>query len=63
MIRKRYCSRRGVDVRCHEEWLAIEGSHSPRLRLRCPSCGRVMADLYGAELEITPVVNAKISRG
>lgn len=63
MTQKRYCRSCGVDVACRDELLEIPDSHSSRLRLICPSCDRVLADIYDAGLEIKPVANAKISRG
>jgi len=53
----------GIEVRCREEVQAIPGSHVSRLRLICPGCDRVLADIYDAPLEIKPVSNAKISKG
>jgi hypothetical protein len=52
-----------VDVVCRDDVLEIPDSHSSRLRLSCPSCERVLADIYDAGLEIKPVANARISRG
>ncbi|MBA4181110.1 MAG: hypothetical protein C0506_11025 [Anaerolinea sp.] len=59
----RYCSSCGVEVRCREDRQSIADSHSTRLRLSCPACGRVLTDIYDEQLEIKPVANARISRG
>ena len=63
MTHKRYCASCGVDVVCRDDVLEIPDSHSSRLRLSCPSCERVLADIYDAGLELKPVANARISRG
>ena len=59
----RHCNTCGMDVRCREDRQAIADSHSSRLRLSCPACGRVLADVYDDQLELKPVANAKISKG
>lgn len=63
MTQSRYCAMCGTEVRCREDLRAIPGSHGARLRLTCPNCSRVLADVYDSALEIKPVSNAKISRG
>ncbi len=63
MSQGRYCAMCGTDVRPREERQPIPGAHGARLRLTCPNCSRVLADIYDSALEIKPVSNAKISRG
>jgi len=63
MARQRYCASCGMDVTCKEVQGTIPGSHSVRLELSCPNCGKVLGAIYDPGLEIRPVANAKISRG
>ena len=63
MAQKRYCTNCGLEVRPREERRQIPGTYTTMLRLSCPNCGKVLADIYDPEFEIKPVQNARISKG
>ena len=63
MARKEYCRRCGKNVAVREKRTELEGTGGPKIEVSCPECGRAFRTTYGAQRDLRPVRNAKISKG